>query len=80
MTNPRHLEVCCEVVSCLVWTFEGGACCVVEVGISSEGKVCPMISILGWKLRRPWAEEGAPLRLQLGRVGAPFVGFSLERL
>lgn len=52
----------------------------VEVGISSEGRVCPMISILGWKLRRPWAEEGAPLHLQLGRVGAPFVGFSLERL
>jgi len=28
------------------------------VGISSEGRVCAIVNILGWKLRRPWAEEG----------------------
>ena len=38
-----------------------------------------MVNILGWKLRRPWAEEGTPLHLGLGRVVTPFVGFSLER-
>lgn len=51
----------------------------VGVEISSEGRVCPMVNILGWKLRRPCAEEGPPLHLGLGRVGAPFVRFSLER-
>lgn len=50
----------------------------VGVEISSEGRVCPMVNILGWKLRRTWAEEGPPLHLGLGRVGAPFVRFSQE--